>query len=263
MKDWIPVSKENRCPVCDRPDWCLIGLKFILCNRIQSDKPQKGGGWLHPVTFEYSKVNIPKSSKQAENPTIDAARLISEWQADTKEWQLIDVAGHLAVSETSLSALGACWAARHHAWAFPMANGQGEIIGIRLRNDDGEKWAVKGSRAGIFLPSVDPQKTAYVCEGPTDTAAALTLGFYAIGRPSCNSGGLDLKTACNRLGVRQVVIVADNDDPGQQGANRIAGELGLRTCIFTPPAKDLREFVRLGGTRLLIEQQVNNTVWRK
>jgi DNA primase len=143
-----------------------------------------------------------------------------------------------------------------------MRDGAGSIVGIRLRADDGRKWAVKGSHQGIFIPSVQAQPIVYVTEGPTDTAAALTIGLYAIGRPSCNSGGQELKTACKRLGIRKAVLVADNDEPGIKGASKIASELGLPTCIYVPPAKDLREFVKLGGTKIMIESELKNTVWK-
>ena len=33
-------------------------------------------------------------------------------------------------------------------------------------------------------------------------------------------------------------------------------------AIYVPPAKDLREFVRLGGTRAMIENTLKGTVWQ-
>jgi phage/plasmid primase-like uncharacterized protein len=173
------------------------------------------------------------------------------------------LAGALGVSAAALASLNAVYAPPHQAWAFPMKDGYGNAVGVRLRANDGRKWAVRGSRQGIFLPETEPQRRVYVCEGPTDTAAALTIGLFAVGRPSCNCGGAEIRTACQRLGIREAVIVADNDRPGLQGAARVAGELGVKACIFVPPAKDIREFVQLGGTRQLIESELKNTVWLK
>jgi hypothetical protein len=37
---WLRVSKRNRCPVCDKPDWCLLSEdgKAAICARIESGK---------------------------------------------------------------------------------------------------------------------------------------------------------------------------------------------------------------------------------
>lgn len=240
----------------------MIGAKFVLCNRVQSPKPQKGGGWLH-ATGEKRTVAPQRVTKTSWAAQLNCSRLIMEWAAETSIDALDDFAVRLGVSVDALAALNACYAHQHRAWAFPMLDGHGSPVGIRLRADDGRKWAVKGSKQGIFLPEIEPQKTVFVCEGPTDTSAALSLGLYAIGRPSCNCGGLEIKTACKRLGVTRAVIVADNDTPGLQGAEKIKGELKMPSCIYVPPAKDLRQFLALGGTKLMIENEIRHTVWRK
>ncbi len=50
---WVRVSRRNRCPVCDKPDWCLISQdgKAVICARNESDNPagNKGAGWLHTL----------------------------------------------------------------------------------------------------------------------------------------------------------------------------------------------------------------------
>jgi hypothetical protein len=141
-----------------------------------------------------------------------------------------------------------------------MSDGYGNIVGIRLRNDRG-KFAVRGSRQGIFTATVPPQKTLFVCEGPTDTAAAVELGLFAVGRPNCCCGGAEIRIYARRQGVARVVVISDNDKPGLDGARKVGGEVRLPFAIYVPPAKDLREFVRLGGTRLMIENALKNTVW--
>ena len=57
-----------------------------------------------------------------------------------------------------------------------------------------------------------------ICEGPTDTAALLDMGFAnVVGRPSC-TGGIKLlvELVCQRRS-EEVVVVADGDEPGQGG----------------------------------------------
>jgi hypothetical protein len=227
--------------------------------RVQSEHPIKNGGWFHPFGSEVKK---PIVIKRPEPPRveIDCEAMMSKWAG---KYGYHALANALGVSEASLSQLSSAWAPEHNAWAFPMRDGEGKTIGIRLRNMQGEKWAVKGSHQGIFLPEVQAQTTAYICEGPTDTAAALTLGFFAIGRPSCICGGEQIKVACKRLGVRQIVMVADNDAPGINGAQKVAKEIGLPWRMWIPQTKDIREFLRIGGTRQMIESDLKNYVWRK
>ena len=50
---WVRVNRHNPCPVCDKPDWCLIAQdgKAAICARIESDRPagNKGAGWIHTL----------------------------------------------------------------------------------------------------------------------------------------------------------------------------------------------------------------------
>ena len=61
----------------------------------------------------------------------------------------------------------------------------------------------------------------------------------------------------------KAIIVSDNDKPGLDGARKVGGELKLPYAVYVPPAKDLREFVRLGGTRAMIENTLKGTVWNR
>lgn len=260
MNHWIRVNKRNPCPICRKPDWCMIGEKFILCNRIESPKAQPGGGWLHATDAAPAPIREFRPPPPPPIPGLNVPQLINRWGLETSIAKLEAFAGSLGVTRASLEALDAVWAYDRRAWAFPMRDGAGNQIGIRLRTEDGQKFAVKGSRNGLFIPSIVPHRTLYVCEGPTDTAAALTIGLYAIGRPSCNCGGPELKNAARRLGVRNLVVVADNDEPGRQGAVKIIKDVGLPSVIWTPPAKDLRQFVQAGGTRQLIENELRHLI---
>jgi len=142
-----------------------------------------------------------------------------------------------------------------------MRDGYGNIIGIRLRSDTGAKWAVAGSHQGIFLPNRPAERTAVVCEGPTDTAAALSLGLWAVGRASCSAGLSDVPKVFKRLRIRRAVIISDNDIPGLNGAAMLGRHLGIPYCTLVLPTKDLRKFVLAGGTAQMLENLINDTVW--
>jgi hypothetical protein len=194
-------------------------------------------------------------------PTINATKLMHEWRAATPATALAEFAASLGVSTPSLVAVGAAWSALHSAWAFPMCDGHGNVVGIRLRNERG-KFAVRGSRQGIFLMDRVAQKTLFVCEGPTDTAAAVELGLFAVGRPNCCCGGPEIQIYARHHSASLVVIISDNDKPGLDGARKVGGELQLPFAIYVPPAKDLRQFVQLGGTRAMIENTLKGIVWQ-
>jgi 5S rRNA maturation endonuclease (ribonuclease M5) len=175
-----------------------------------------------------------------------AARLKRWWAEETTGAMVAELAGILGVSVASLVRLGPpAWSSHYQAWGWPMHDDRRRVIGIRLRNEK-SKWAVGGSSSGCFIPSgIDSRSALLICEGPTDTAAAITLGYQAIGRPSC-SGGTEI--ICDMLQAgrrRDVVIVADNDGPGQAGAKALQDRIvGLCASVraWTPPAKDLREW---------------------
>jgi len=73
VSKWIRVTKHNPCPICGKPDWCLISEdgKSAICARIESDKPagNRGAGWIHkldttkPVPPIKPRRNVKQTSK--------------------------------------------------------------------------------------------------------------------------------------------------------------------------------------------------------
>jgi DNA primase len=97
-----------------------------------------------------------------------------------------------------------------------------------------------------------------VCEGPTDAAALLSVGLDAVGVPSAG-GAVDLVVAlARRVKPTEVVIVADADDAGQRGAERLRDALVIvaPVRIMNPPKglKDSRAWVCSGCDREVIER---------
>lgn len=238
--------------------------------RVASARELKNGGWFHFFGDKPKPIAKPEPIV----PTIDAESMMREWRRNTSAVELTLLADTLGVSYHSLLHLQCGWAGEHNAWAFPMRDARGATCGIRLRSLHGHKWSVRGGREGIFQPFIEPQATVYVCEGPTDLAALITLGFYGLGRPSCNGGVALLAAIIARLGIKRAVIVADNDtdkfrpdgacyNPGIDGAQRLETDIGVPCCLLVPPTKDIREFVGVGGTKELFESLTHNLVWHQ
>lgn len=272
---WPHATPEHPCPICNKSDWCTFGQRAMLCRRVESEHPCSNGGWYH----FYGSPNpefIPRQS-QAPPRQIDADMMMRHWRSSTNTETVVEISAELGVSPLSLAQLGSAWSDTHDALAFPMKDGDGDTIGIRLRKKNGFKWAVSGSRTGIFVTGQDvdqiEDKIAYLPEGPTDTAALMSLGLFTIGRPTCLAGAEQIMATMERFGVYRAVIVADNDEmkrlgnhegrPGIEAALRLKKQLGVKSCIWIPPSplKDAREFVRKGGTRQMIEADINNKVW--
>ena len=256
--EWRRVTKANPCQVCGRPSWCTVSEIGWGCMRVSSDKPMRNGGWLHSLGGR--SIKLPP--REPPKPKINCTEIMRELWRSTTDMQRARLAETLGVSVVAIRCVGACWYQEYHAWAFPMVNANRSIVGIRLRNDAGRKWAVTGSSQGIFFPTgTIPQATAYVTEGPTDLAAALTLGLFAIGRPSCSGAVADTVTAIKRSGCTRAVLLADNDGPGTAGARMLAKQLDIPSCITVLPTKDVRAFLNEGGTASLLESLTNSLVW--
>jgi hypothetical protein len=266
---WIRVTRKRRCGICDHPDWCAYSpdLGLVLCMRVESLRPSTNsmGGWIHRVSDPRPSY-VPPVRVAIKETAPDLKTLWRRWSTQTDFHHLDGFAMSLEVDADALRAIGCAW--NGHAWAFQMKNANDEMIGIRLRSEAGQKWAVTGSKQGLFIPRVDPQNILYVVEGPTDCAAALTLGLWAIGRPSCMGSEGMIRHYVRGKRIRRVVIVTDNDRPdrmgrraGLSGAERLQKALPVLSCLWIPPTKDLREYLTLGGNRWMIEACIKDLVW--
>ncbi len=271
------VSHAHPCAVCKKPDWCGYSEDGVwaVCMRVQSEKATANGGWLHRLK---DSPPPPMRVRTLPPPPRPALVDMGKYHAALRaRWTPADLEKHaeaLDVWEFALDALQPAWDPAHEALAFPMRDGSGSVTGIRLRNAEGKKWAVRGGGDGLFYaPDLTVKDDLVICEGPTDTAAALSLGLDAVGRPSCSSGVAHLVALVKRLRVRSLTIVADHDaphvrpdggtySPGLDGARKLIGEVGRMARIVVPPAKDIRAWFKAGATREQFDVLARNAKWR-
>jgi len=119
--------------------------------------------------------------------------------------------------------------------------------GVRLRFADGRKLSVGGSKSGLFLPrGLVPETPIVICEGLSDTAAAVSLGLPAIGLPSAGAAHDLLVQAVQLLRAPRVVLALDSDEAGRKAAERLARQLWWFTEVCSLPLtdhKDLRALI--------------------
>ena len=147
-------------------------------------------------------------------------------------------------------------------WVIAERDAQGEVIGTSHRFPDGGKGFAPGGRRGLVIPwplgtyaGSTASSPVYVCEGASDTAAMLGLGLDAVGVPMAGRGGEEL---AGLLEGRHAVCVADADQAGRNGMQKVAGSLASRcpsVRTIEPPlgCKDAREAVIAGATRAAFE----------
>ena len=262
----VRVTKKNPCPICGKPDWCLVAADgaVAICPRVPSDRLAGQAGYLHILRARPPRP--PRPAPKVLEPPADFGDYASVC-FDTGAGARQKLAAMLGVSEAALLRFQVGYDAARQAWTFPMRSGAtGKVTGIRLRLADGRKLAIKGSREGLFLPEFPPEPPAavFVTEGASDAAAALDLlpaGWLAVGRPSATGGIGHLVELIRRLRPKQIVVFGDSDAVGRRGAERLAGELRLYCQTVTlafPPAscKDLRAWKNAGATWKEVDQQI-------
>jgi hypothetical protein len=137
------------------------------------------------------------------------------------------------------------------------------------RKPDGKggwDWSVQGVRDVLYrLPEMLAEKSLLICEGEKDCEAARALGIVA----TCNSGGAGKWREEYSEGLRgkQIIIIADADDPGRKHAQQVAasltGKVESLKLLELPGSKDLSEWVGRGGTRpALLELIASATEWK-
>lgn len=224
LADWLGVKNDN-----DRRSPRPIARRTVSGNRIVNCEPPE--------------------------PTIDFDDLAKQFFCEMSRERRESLAKRLSVEPRTLVRLRVGYSEADQATTWPMVDSGGRCIGLRLRGHDGDKWSYRGGRGGLFVPdgiATDIHRL-FICEGPSDAAALLSIGLPAIGRPSCQGAMPATVNFVRRIGAHDVGIVADHDEAGRNGATRLARLLvtvANTVRIITPgnPGDDARKFIAEGGT---------------
>lgn len=280
--EWKNVTKSHPCGICLKTDWCSYTVDGVMamCRRVQSDRPTPSGAWLHVLSETPRELPPLRTLPPAPASLLFSAQIYFDRMSHDPV-MLDGLAVELGVSPYALFSLGPRYGLHARgdtaewSWAWPMRDGGGKMTGIRLRKSDGAKWSVKHGKEGLFYDlGVTVDEVVIVTEGPTDCAAAMTLGYTAVGRPSCMGGVALLKSLFGRWRTRRMVVIADNDEPktrpdgsvwypGVEGAQAMVAALGVEYKMLITPTKDIRKWVCAGATRRDVEERLDALRWQR
>lgn len=277
MERYRRVSESLPCPVCGKPDWCLIARDGdrALCQRVPSPTPVRSRstfvGFEHPISGDAP----PPADEPIRRLTPSQLRYLAEKFRNNLTVELVtQLSNQLGVTVQSLLRLGVGWSPMAAAYSFPMVNERREVVGIRYRDLQGNKRSIGGGGAGIFVPTgLQPGRVLFLAEGPTDTAALLDLRLDVIGRPNDRGGVAECAYLVAWYQPELIAVVEDNDPEGSMSSGSgkyVAEELGRvlgygtrahrRIRRIRPQFyKDAREFVRRGGSALDIMAVFNGS----
>ncbi|WP_253155908.1 primase-helicase zinc-binding domain-containing protein [Stieleria tagensis] len=175
------------------------------------------------------------------------------------------LARHLYVSPAALTSLRVGMTSDEQCATWPMRNESGQVIGVRISalpwtGAGNAKWSRRGSHSGLFIPRESDcgQRPLYVTEGASDTAAANSLGLWAIGRASCTTSTFFIDRYIAIHKPPRVTIIADNDAAGLNGAMRLAKSLretmpsgmdSVNVIVPPQPSMDLRRWIAQGANQ--------------
>ncbi len=118
-------------------------------------------------------------------------------------------------------------------------------------------WSMRGVRRVLYqLPSLQGQPLVYIVEGEKDADRLRSLGLTATTSPG--GAGKWRDEYAGQLaasGVRQVIVLPDNDDPGRKHAETVtilckAAGIAVTVCPLpgTNPKDDVSDWLDSGGT---------------
>lgn len=262
---WVRVSRDRRCPICGKPDWCLIATEgnAAICQRVPSDKKcDKDAGYLHRIGEPRNK-RMTTTTKPKPKDTTDWAKTVERLARGIQnaDRRILDATLGLppGTVERFMPLVGFNGDdVNGQCWTIPMVNGAEQVVGVSRRYTKGGKKSLGNN--GLFVPVGwrDMPGPVFVVEGASDVLAMAAAGLCAVGRFS-NNGGVGMLTALlhDLRPGRLIVVVGERDEDDETGlwpglaARTVADELrrALRPVRMVkwalPPegAKDARDYL--------------------
>lgn len=300
---WSRVTRHAPCPVCGSPSYCTFNpyAGIAKCMKVEEGSFAQKMSDLGPQFFHRLEEALQqkqyKKVKWKDVPRINNTQMrrwLRVWHERAKLDKLHDQrAKELGLSAESMRVLGVGWANQSEIllhktrcvhkgyWTVPLYNENLNSVGVALQppadatgdERDLTKKMISGSKPGMYATKTTRcGGTLLICEGFSDTATAITMGYHAIGRLS-NTGTHNVIIAYVEQHLPDTVIVIPDNDPECKPRARELTEMGALNmldavrklkieCVIMKPttAKDLRQWYLNGGTRNALDKAINNTL---
>ena len=129
------MSRQNPCPICGKPDWCLVATdgSVAICPRTPSDRMAGSAGYIHDINPLITPNPLPLTVPEPE-PCIDI-----DWQTGVDQaisrmenFMYEELTKQTGLSRQELQSMRVGWSIKKSAYTFPMRDHEGKTIGIRL-----------------------------------------------------------------------------------------------------------------------------------
>ena len=136
MSDFRRVNREQPCPICKKTDWCGVSADGVwcVCMRVQSDRRAKNGGWVHRL-IDAPRVDYVPPPPRRKGGGNQLASMEGYHNALRMRWDAVWLDGlalTIGVEMDALERLLPAFDAMAQAFAFPMRNAAGKVVGIDI-----------------------------------------------------------------------------------------------------------------------------------
>lgn len=224
---WKSVSRQEPCPICQKPKNCTVSVDggAVWCGQVsEGSKSQNyGGQFLHFLReqddWKDRDWTLPVSLKRmpSEARRDFSSRAEEGFSHPDAPQKRVELAEELGVELRSLERLGIGWDSSKRnqgCWTAPERDAAGKVIRVSTRLRSGGKKFVFGSKRGLIYADdwQDGDGPILLVEGGSDTAALLSMELSVVGRPS-DLGGVNLLAEMLREipDKREIIVVGEND----------------------------------------------------
>jgi replicative DNA helicase len=228
------VSKADPCPICSKPDWCChLPDGAVVCGRV--DIPPDG--WQRASAKAKDGRNVFQPIRNQVQPRL--GRSLPSWKRTGKH----DSAGFemeiiFEYSDTQ-RVLRRQWSDRREDYKAKNGKLKNKLVRPQSLNGESWEWSKGGRPWPLYrVDDVRPDDVVFYVGGEICVEAMRKLGFSA----TCHQGGEgnylpQIAAELAELRFRMLVIIPDNDDPGQRAGSELlhyCTEAGVLAAILDP-----------------------------
>lgn len=231
---WVRVTRAQRCPVCEGDSWCSVSADgtAVWCMKVKSENQfSEKQGYLHKLSEPLPVRDLPKPKPTRRRDWSPEVKAMNEHPKAGAERERLSAELGVSVGSLELLEVGLGFDDQQRFSAWPERDIQWRPIGIKRRFTDGSKYYIPGGTSGLYMAREWYMAAGpiFLPEGGSDTAALLTMGLCAVGRPSNIGGVTRLAGLLSNIGNRPIVVLGENDSkPEKRGQEKTKASCPLR-----------------------------------